>query len=213
MNKNLINIYFDAFLNQNFKKINILQNKFKLSDVNYNKDTIFHYILKNCDKQYILKNIINAYPQIITLINYKNNLNQTPIHLICMKQMNEIYNLIIKNSIKNLINIKDNNGYTPYEYSIISKKLNFFINNYIYNYLIYTNKEFYQLIKNINYTNYNIIEQQLNLLLKNIFNKNPFIEIPNIGKIYKIKKMIIYIIIFWIIFIKIKIFIIIIILK
>ena len=174
MDEKIINFYFNLLLNQEFDKINNFQKKYhlNLSVVNHNNDTVFHYILKNCNDQSIIKNIIKNYPQILT-INSKNNQGQTPFHLICMNQFNEIYVLIPKEKID--LNIKDNKDLTSYDYSIIGKELTHSINTYIFNYLINTNKNFKlgleKLNKLNNYDNYILMEQEMNKLLNCVFKK------------------------------------------
>jgi len=88
-----------------------------------NGNNLIHEILSNDDK---LKNEFNKLNVIKFLVqndvnpDEPNKENQTPIHIACQKQYNDIVEFLI-NECEVSLNYKDNNGFTPLHYLLIGE--------------------------------------------------------------------------------------------
>ena len=110
-----LNEFFDNIDNLNLNQINFNNPNFKYTIFtrDLNNDTILHRIINNSlnEKQLIKK--IKLIPDVIKLINMVDNNGRTPLHLLCINQYYETYNVIMdlienknndNNDVNNIIN-------------------------------------------------------------------------------------------------------------
>ena len=104
-----LNEFFDNIDNLNLSQIDLKYGKYNIYTRDLNNDSILHHIINNSlnEKQLIKK--IKLMPDVVKLINMRDNDKRTPLHLLCMKQYYTAYK-----TIEDILNNKSNYNYDDF---------------------------------------------------------------------------------------------------
>ena len=103
-----LNEFFDNIDNLNLSQIDLINGKYNLYTRDLNNNTILHRVINNSLNEKHLIKTIKLLPELAKLINFKDNEDRTPLHLLFINQYYETYKLI-KNILDNNKNEIDEN--------------------------------------------------------------------------------------------------------
>ena len=103
-----LNEFFDNIDNLNLSQIDLVNGKYNLYTRDLNNNTILHRVINNSLNEKHLIKTIKLLPELAKLINFKDNEDRTPLHLLFINQYYETYKLI-KNILDNNKNEIDEN--------------------------------------------------------------------------------------------------------
>lgn len=89
-----LNEFFDNIDNLNLSQIDLINGKYNLYTRDLNNNTILHRVINNSLNEKHLIKTIKLLPELVKLINFKDNEERTPLHLLFINQYCETYNLI-----------------------------------------------------------------------------------------------------------------------
>jgi len=95
-----LNEFFDNIDNLNLSQIDLVNGKYNLYTRDLNNNTILHRVINNSLNEKHLIKTIKLLPELAKLINFKDNEDRTPLHLLFINQYYETYKLI-KNILDN----------------------------------------------------------------------------------------------------------------
>lgn len=89
-----LNEFFDNIDNLNLSQIDLIHGKYNLYTRDLNNNTILHRVINNSLNEKHLIKTIKLLPELAKLINFTDNEGRTPLHLLCINQYYETYNVI-----------------------------------------------------------------------------------------------------------------------